>query len=267
MNWQSIKDILKKYIPYYRNREITFTRSQIELLSLKNKYKGNRCFIIGNGPSLRIEDLHCLKDEITFASNKIFLSYEKTQWRPTFYCSEDLLVLKQNKEEMLQLENSLFFFPYLAYPYMKNKKDTLFYNRVVIGNTENPLARNDFPGFSFDIIEGVNWGSTIVYTQLQFAVYMGFKDIYLLGVDFDFKLPNKKVKNYYISEGETNHFHKDYRKKGEKWYQPNLDVQLRSFKEAAAAISSSPINIYNATRGGKLEVFPRVLFDEIISQE
>ena len=43
-----------------------------KIKKLKDNYIGKRCFIIGNGPSLRIEDLNCLKGEYTFAANRIY---------------------------------------------------------------------------------------------------------------------------------------------------------------------------------------------------
>src|SRR5699024_7865108 len=63
-------------------------RARIE--ALRNCHKGERCFIIGNGPSLRAEDLDKLKNEITFACNRINLIFDQTDWRPTYYCITDL---------------------------------------------------------------------------------------------------------------------------------------------------------------------------------
>ena len=63
------------------------TRKNLE--QCKNKYKGKRCFIIGNGPSLTKEDLEKLKGEYTFASNKIYKLFDKTSWRPDFYAIFD----------------------------------------------------------------------------------------------------------------------------------------------------------------------------------
>ena len=51
------------------------------LTNLQNIHKGKRAFILGNGPSLSIADLNKLKNEITFASNKIYLAFEKTDIR------------------------------------------------------------------------------------------------------------------------------------------------------------------------------------------
>ena len=69
------------------------------LKELKDKYKGQRCFIIGNGPSLTVSDLESLKDEVTFASNRIFKIFDETDWRPDYYgvfdesvfCSDEII--------------------------------------------------------------------------------------------------------------------------------------------------------------------------------
>ena len=59
------------------------------LKKYKNIHKGQRCFIIGTGPSLSVEDLEKLKGEITFGSNRIFEIYSQTDWRPTYYMNQD----------------------------------------------------------------------------------------------------------------------------------------------------------------------------------
>ena len=45
------------------------------LAELKDKYQGQRAFIIGNGPSLKITDLSKLKEEFTFGLNRIYLMF------------------------------------------------------------------------------------------------------------------------------------------------------------------------------------------------
>ena len=75
-----------------------------ELGKLRNIYLGRRCFILGNGPSLRVDDLGRLKGEITFASNKIYLAFDKTEWRPSYFTLCDLLVAAQNVEQIRGLD-------------------------------------------------------------------------------------------------------------------------------------------------------------------
>ena len=80
------------------------TANDRKLAALKDKHKGQRCFVIGNGPSLRISDLDRLKDEITFASNKIYLAFEETDWRPTYYTAVDRLVIESLHEVISHLD-------------------------------------------------------------------------------------------------------------------------------------------------------------------
>lgn len=54
------------------------------LKQYKNKYDGKRCFIVATGPSLTVEDLSLLKNEITFGMNSICMSSKLTDWIPTF---------------------------------------------------------------------------------------------------------------------------------------------------------------------------------------
>ncbi len=62
------------------------------LLSLLDIHRGERCFVVGNGPSLKVDDLDKLVGEITFASHRIFLDFEQTQWWPTYYAMCDAVV-------------------------------------------------------------------------------------------------------------------------------------------------------------------------------
>lgn len=79
--------ILKKRIPNHIRR-----KNDVAIQKMKRVYKGKRCFIVGNGPSLKTEDLELLKKEITFGSNGIFHLYGRTEWRPTFYFVESMKV-------------------------------------------------------------------------------------------------------------------------------------------------------------------------------
>ena len=78
--------------------------SQTALTLLRNRHKGQRAVVIGNGPSLQIPDLERLRDTVTFASNKIYLAYEDTDWRPTYYSVEDHLVLLNNRDRIEALK-------------------------------------------------------------------------------------------------------------------------------------------------------------------
>ena len=93
---------------------------------------------------------------------------------------------------------------------------------------------------------------------------MGCRAVYLLGMDFSFDMPNLDPKTgRIVSQRESNHFVPNYRKEGELWHAPRLDDQEKAFRFAKKFCEQRGLRIFNATRGGKLEVFPRVDFDTL----
>ena len=95
---------------------------------------------------------------------------------------------------------------------------------------------------------------------------MGFKEIYLIGVDFSYNISNKKNDSTYVYEGEKNYFIPNYLKKGEVADTPNIKANLFGFEAARKAIEYEGRIIKNATRGGNLEVFERVDLDKLLNK-
>ena len=267
-NRKNIPDLLKyqyqyqkqKYIPFCHKHEIPLTKNEFKIKALKNKHKGKRAFIIGNGPSLKIEDLDKLKNEITFASNKIYLAFDQTDWRPVYYSVIDIMVAQNNSEKIknLKLPNQIFTKQLFSY---------FDSNNIYITNKQN--SNNQEYGFSQNLLEGSLPGYTVLFFQMQLAYYMGIQEIYLIGTDFSFSISkqiNEKSINGEIlleQENENNHFHPDYRQPGEKWTYPKLEEQKQAFKAANDFFNSKRYKIKNASRKTKLKVFPLVNFDDL----
>jgi hypothetical protein len=237
--------------------------NETKLRSLKDKHRGQRCFVIGNGPSLLISDLQKLHElgEVCFGFNKIYLAFSETDFRPTYYMIEDPLVSKNAKIDFSLFETSIKFFPKDFNDKFKNVANAWFYN----------LNWNDFfpnrPMFTCNPFN-LHWGATVTYTAIQFAIYAGCNPIYLIGVDFFFKEPPKKdssKNNVLIGSGELNHFHPEYRPAGEKWYAPRLDHQKKAFEAALQYCQGHGIEIVNASRKSRLDIFKKQSFDAIIS--
>lgn len=234
------------------------------LNSLRSRHLGKRCFILGNGPSLNVEDINKLKNEYTFASNKIYLIYDKTTWRPTYYSAEDPLVVKNNNKEISSLKQSTKLFPAHMLQFIKRDMNSYFIPFIPQPKRLNPKLSDDERDFSLDLVHGINWGSTITYSMLQMAVFMGFKTIYLLGVDHTYVVPKKMKGDIYISDGEINHFHKDYRKPGEEWNDPKVDTLTRSYEYAEEICSKNGVKVYNASRKTALNAFETCNLDDIL---
>jgi hypothetical protein len=228
------------------------------LRKFKNKHFNKRCFIIGNGPSLKAEDLDLLNNEITFAFNRIYFLFEKTDWRPTYYCSEDEKTIFNSKDEINNLKIETKFFPVnFPWDYKINFQNAYYYNFKLGDSTVEPK-------FSEDIVKGIYWGNTVAYTAIQMAVYMGIKEIYLLGVDHQFSKMENDKGEIVIDETAKDYFTDKYNTDKEELYIPNIEISTRAFSSAKKYSDKHQIKIYNATRGGKLEVFERVDFDKII---
>jgi Protein of unknown function DUF115 len=246
------------WLKSYNTPEAANTR---KLRALRGRYRGRRGVVIGNGPSLKIEDLDRLRRDVTFASNKIFLAFDKVAWRPTFYSVADILVAQNNRETINGLGLHKVFADSVK-PEFPEQADITWLRGLA-----PPDQR-----FSEDCATCVYGGYSVVYVQLQLAFHLGIREVYLIGVDFNFEVPKTSGEvcihgEVIVSEGERNHFHKDYRKPGETWTMPRLDKQLEAFICAKEAFERNGGRVYNASRFTKLEVFPRVAFDEVFPPE
>ncbi len=243
---------------FFKIRLFPLSQNAHTLKNFRYKHLNERCFIIGNGPSLKAEDLNKLKNEITFAFNRIYYIFDKTDWRPTYYCSEDEKTIFPSKEEINNLMLKNKFFPVnFPWDYNINFNNAMYY----IFKFDDEKVE---PRFSEDIVKGIYWGNTVAYTAIQLAVYMGIKEIYLLGVDHNFsKMVNDKGK-IVIDETAKDYFSEKYNTDKENLYIPNIEISTRAFSAAKKYADAHNIKIYNATRGGKLEIFDRVDFNHII---
>lgn len=231
--------------------------------ALKNKYRGKRIFIVGNGPSLNKMPLYLLENEYVMAFNRFNLIFERLNWLPQFYMVTDDLVVKdmhqQINEEILPLV-SCAFFPDI-HPsnvdftkYIDNRENVFWLN------TDKPEFRADLPKC------GIN--KTVVNAAIQVAAYLGFNELYLIGVDMSFadqKVKKINSRNWEADEHDPNHFDPRYFGKGLKYHNPTVHEMLDKFRIAKEFFDERGVKIYNAGAGGKLETFPRVDFDSLFN--
>lgn len=234
---------------------------------LANRHRGRRAFVLGNGPSLLTADLDRLQDEITFASNKIYLAFDDTAWRPTYYSVVDVLVARNNAEKIRGLKLTHIHSAHVRPALGEDPSFLYLHHLPAIGLFGAPAM----PRFSRDLLCGVYSGSTVIYLQLQLAFYLGIREVYLIGVDFSFDVPEDAVtdskteldETVIRSRGEINHFHPDYRQPGETWTQPHLNRQRLAFRRAREAFEAAGGRLINASRRTKLDVLPLEDFDRV----
>ena len=238
-----------------------------EMEFYRDRYKGKRCFVIGNGPSLNKHDLKLLEDEYTFAVNGFFYKSQDTGFYPTFYVVEDNLVMKENIDQIRYYRPKIrkFFPSEYRKLHPKDGKTTFFTMNRAFYNKDSPY--HEIPNFSDDATKRVFCGQSVTIMNLQIAYFMGFQNVYVIGMDFNYQLNHDtqevhENKVFILSQGDDeNHFHPDYFGKGKTWKDPKLHNVEKSYICCRDYYEKNGRKIYNASYGGKLEVFDRVNYD------
>lgn len=249
--------------PYFSSKYKKIVNEYVEseysekMKKFKDAYKGKRCFVIGNGPSLTVSDLNKLKGEYTFGANRIYEIFDKTDWRPTFYIAVDGYFLKEKYEAILNMNLDQYFLEY------KFIRDKFISDNVIPICRDSSFAINEFNDtyvhISEDLSKYYSCGHTVTFTSIQLAIYMGFKEIYLLGVDFSYSVVIDKNGKIHIDNSVKDYFNgKSYNSTHQ-----NYSSTLLAYQKAEEYCRQHNIKLCNATRGGKLEVFDRVDFDSL----
>ena len=118
--------------------------------------------------------------------------------------------------------------------------------------------------FSDDAAKGIYNASTGMYTAAQLAAYMGFSEIYLIGVDHHFQISQNNKGEIIVDNTVKDYFSEKYNEDKSTLFIPNTERSTMTYIAMKAHCDRRGIRVINATRGGKLEVFPRMDFDSII---
>ena len=223
---------------------------------LQGKKKG-RCFIVATGPSLVKEDVELLENEITFGVNSIFLMYDKTKWRPQYYvCTDSGYFKKVSEEYKLKMKDLSINEKFLNMDsssiadIIQATEDTLYipftpWNRMY-----------DFKRYRAQdkIYRGMYAFGTVTNIAIMIAIYMGYKKIYLIGADCS------NLNRHFVNDVTDN-------SKDDKYVDEVVRAQLLGYEKMKIEASKRNAEIYNATRGGALEVFPRVELESVLASK
>jgi hypothetical protein len=226
--------------------------SRRRIQGLYNSHAGQRCFIIGNGPSLRQTDLTRLQGEFTFGLNRIYLIFPELGFPTSCLVSVNDLVLEQCAGEMKALKLPKFL-TWRARRWFSEDRQAVFVDTDFTGTED----------FSPDASGRVFEGFTVTYVALQLAYHMGFSQAILTGVDHNFTTQGT-ANQAIVSQGDDpNHFSPNYFGAGFKWQLPDLEGSERAYKLAKIAYENNGRRILDATIGGKLTIFPKVDYNSL----
>jgi hypothetical protein len=224
-----------------------------KLAAFKDAHRGQRCFIIGNGPSLKQTDLARLRNEYTFGLNRFYLMFPELGFNSTYFLTVNSLVIEQCAGDIHSLPIPKFL-SWRSHKLIEPAPDLAYLHTTYTG----PVFATDARGRLWE-------GATVTYVALQLAYHMGFEQVILIGVDHNYTTqgrPNTTV----VSQGDDpNHFNAGYFGKGFRWQLPDLETSERSYRMARQAYEAAGRKVLDATVGGKLTVFEKVDYDLITS--
>jgi len=228
-------------------------RSRAKLKRLYNRYNGRKAVIICNGPSLLKSDLSLLKGIYTFGLNKINLLFDKSDFRPSCIVSVNPFVIEQNADFFNSTHIPLF---------INNRYENIIMSRKNVTFLHSTHRTADF---ARDCSMSIFQGSTVTYVALQVAFHMGFQEVALIGCDHYFESVGEPNSVVPAGNKDKNHFDPNYFSKGILWQLPDLLRSELYYTLAHEVYRHYHRNIFNATEGGKLNVFPRKTLKEFVS--
>lgn len=240
------------------------------MAAIKDRFLGQSIFIIGNGPSLKYVNMDLLSDHYTFAVNRIYLLFDKFDWRPSFYTCLDWRVIPDNADEINELSHSTFFFPWRFYGLLREGTDVFWYESC-------PAGRSVLDSFEVDATNAIRGGGTVATASMQLAWHMGFRHFYLLGCDASYQVKSTvqqsggerfntghQIHLQSTADDDDNHFDPRYFGTGKKWHDPNVDEMRRGFLKAMYFIEAHGGSIVDCTEGGKLDFIPKANLSDVL---
>ena len=219
-----------------------------DILSLKNKHAGERCFVLGTGPSLNKTNFDLIKNETLFGVNTFFNGVEKFNVNCKYFAVSDKIVWNTYYKQIEALNTTLFVRGKLIRNRPLKHPENAYVLRL---NTKQPMWKSH--KFSTNLVKGTFWGDTVVIDMcLQIAHYLGFSKVYLLGCDCDysgwhrFNTPTSENKTSFAIRGDFSRIFESYR------------ICKKAYEDGGR-------EIINATVGGNLEVFKREKLEDIMA--
>ncbi len=231
------------------------------LREARDSHQGERCFLLGCGPSLKNLDTSLLRGERVMATNGAFL-LEGIE--PDYYMTVSHYFYQSHLEAIRDLRCERRFLPHYL-DQLDSDCPTTWLNTVEAGeygdfSKDRPLR------FSYEPHRRVFLGGTVIFTCLQILYYLGFQEVILLGVDHSYTAPSKDAQGSYWLDSQKmqDHFMAKYYKEGT---QVNIDMPAmdRAYALSVEAFEQGGRRLVNATPGTKLEIIPKIDLEDVLA--
>lgn len=243
-------------------------------IEYRNRHQGQRCFIVCSGPSVKKQNLLPLKNEITFFVSTGFLHPDYAAIQPDYHCTPDIqLTPKLTKEKYIEwlklmdsnIGNTQLFLSAADEDFIK--QNNLFSTRRVsylnMGLNWNPYRRK-----IYDITQKIPGVRSVPIMAIMIAMYMGCREIYLLGVELD-EIWSGEYRHFYDNEIMRNDVavNEDGRSTTPLIEMFRINYLLwQEFSILKNIAEANNIEILNATQGGALDIYKRVKFEDLFDE-
>ena len=220
---------------------------------LKDKFKGETCYILGNGPSIKHLDISQLEGKHTFVVNGFYESPLYRQLKPEVYCVYDKFEFAKRRDSLQDLVD-------------KNERDMIFlFNRRAIGQITNdkncyyvysnllPTTHNN----AYDLTKNANTFINVLGFCVMCAIFMGFTKIVLLGNDFS-RFTSRKQHHFYDVDKQI-----DRKESMFQELQGNA-ISINQHELLYRYCKEHGIEIVNATQESLMDVYPIVALEDYL---
>lgn len=217
--------------------------------SIVNTAERKRCFIVGNGPSISEMPLDALAGEDIFCVNRGMRALDIGLPNPRYLVVADPLVYKNHARE-IDADGASVEKYFLATNCLWRRPPSV--PVIPVGSSGKKLSLVPFRHASLHL----HRGNSVVVMAAQIAHLMGYKEIYIIGVDLDYS-------------GATTHFYGGGGKETERLdhFRPGgsgTELVNLAFANLQDVIAEDGCRLYNAAPGGKLDMIERVDFYDVL---
>lgn len=242
---------------------------------LKDRHRGQRCFILGNGPSAKLLDLTSLNGETVFSVSNGYLHQGYAALAPAYHCVPQVTYGKMTADDVVAWFQEMHRSIGDAELFLNETEEALVRERGLFpGRRVHYLAlQESFDEIKdrkiIDISRPVPRVESVPVMVLMIALYMGFEEIVLLGIDHDhfktghyvyaFNLQTQKDKDATVkSDGEVSlSRYDDFQSLARLW---------RQYRAIGGIARNNGIRILNANPSSELDEFPRVTLQSVLGR-
>lgn len=258
---EQLVDLVAQYLipaetaPAFRQRlrphkleKLATSPSRAKLAALRNQHAGQRCFLLGNAPSINELDLSRIDQDFVFLVNRGYLLRSRLAKAAEAIMVANPHAFAEYGQAILDLDWQYLFLS------CEIDAEQPIDNALWFAQWDYPRLDEGF--FQFDGSRPLYHANTVVLSALQLAIWMGFDPIIIAGVDLDFD-PN--TPHFYRTQGAE-------LDRSRSVSQDKAMVMQKGFEQAARAIARRcDTRIYNASLESRIECFEKRLWADFFT--